>query len=173
VVREVVRDRSSSAVRALVIVGTGAMLLIVGAVVVWAWNDSAWDDIRAAPGLFVAPDEWTLVSEELSGSRRLTLWNSETRSAVLVYSTDQSGPEACRVAAVSLREFSGVEELSVLIGPDEAGPSKFCFLSADGDFHGLDTAFVWITRSTTDATPSNDSVSEVLVVLRESVGFLS
>ena len=172
-VGEVVTDRSSSAPRALVIVGSGAMLIIVAALVGWAWNDSAWDDIRAAPGIFAAPDEWTLVSEELSGSKRLTLWNSETRSAVLVYSTDQTGSEACRSAGTALRDFSGVEQIRELTGPEEAGPSKFCRLSAAGDFHGLETAFIHVARSSMDAAPSDDSVSEVLVVLREPVGLLS
>lgn len=150
------------------------LLLIVGAFArVSISSSNRWGDVRAAQDVYVAPDGWTVMSQDVSRSRGPTIWNSGLDSTT-VYSTNQTGTEACSAAVVSLREFSGLEQLRVLSGPDQVARESHCYLRAQGDFHGIQIAFIWVrNQPPADGSQSETTGLQITMVLRKTVNLVA
>lgn len=158
--------RRRVAVATLLFIGC-VLLLLLALSGVRRWNDSAYDDIRSAAEAYDAPNSWELVEVRISGSKRLIIWSSDTRNAVLVFTTDENGEVACDQAEGSLTAFTGLASGSIRRSPP--GPAAFCQVGMYGEFEGITSAFIDVSREYLGDGQYSELVDEIIVVLKEPV----
>ena len=137
---------------------------------IWRWNESSYNDIRSAADAYEPPSSRVHESTELSGSKRFSqfLWSSDTREAVLEFSTTDSGVEACRHAVESLQALAPGEE--VVLTTERTGDGYFCSVDVTGDFQGISRGVIWVWRQHRgDRELSAETASAVTVSLYQEV----